>query len=98
MSPGEVAEESRKQVLQTDLISSFLKRSDDLPEKYSLDRIISILELYLEYFSDRHNTRASRIIKAPNSFSLANSQASDLSFEGKEGCIYFYSKSTSFGL
>ena len=59
MSPGEVAEESRKKVIQTDLISSFLKRSEDLPEKYSLDRIISILELYLEYFSDRHNTRAS---------------------------------------
>lgn len=59
MGPGEVAEESRKKVMQIDLASSYIKRSGDPPEKYSLDRIISILGLYLEYFSDTHNTRAS---------------------------------------
>ena len=42
MGPGAVAEESREKVIEIDLISNYTKRSEDLPDKYSLDRIISI--------------------------------------------------------
>lgn len=55
MGLGEVSEDSRKKVIQIDLITSYIKRLEDLPEKYISDRIISSLRLYLEYSPDRHN-------------------------------------------